>query len=547
MTDDENRNQYYLSRSTKRLNRDMRLIREDPIPEIDVALNEDDILEWHFAIHGKEGTPYQGGVYHGRLVFPPTFPFGPPKILFLTPNGRFRVNERICFSLSDFHPEEWKPAYSVTAVLRGVYDFMHEATDTIGSIDATDSERRRLARESMQHNRDNSSFCNFFPHLCSIEDTTDEEKMDTGIEQNTMPPEADDIFTNPDQITNSPVEMHNDQITKRPSPESQEMDKTPVEYVNPLQPSEMDVSQSFSPQQMDNIPIEYLDTHQPSEMDVIRNLTPQPMDVTPVEIHDFQKSIEKSVSLPILATSLPGNNNYQFPTSVSPVGNTELPHTGETSISPPIIAATIAKNDNDNIPPSPSRSVKTYPVEDPNSMQPTHMNVDPPFIVTRSTGYKSPLDTGHKRELNVAKGIPGNIVPGKEYYQIDNVIVRSQNPDINHFEPRNTSNFSKTDNNLPGYPSQKCPNIYGEIIQKRIGETTLSHVPPHYSTPRMHKTGDQNDIKRLEEGTLPFKASYSQTDINIVHIRCYSVFFLFIVFSYGLVLIYFLLHVTVFK
>ena len=146
MTDDENRNQYYLSRSTKRLNRDMRLITEDPIPEIDVELNEDDILEWHFAIHGKEGTPYQGGVYHGRLVFPPTFQFGPPKILFLTPNGRFRVNERISFSLSDFHPEEWKPAYSVTAVLREVYDFMHEATDTIGSIDATDSERRRLAR-----------------------------------------------------------------------------------------------------------------------------------------------------------------------------------------------------------------------------------------------------------------------------------------------------------------------------------------------------------------------------------------------------------------
>ena len=209
MTDDENRNQHYLSRATKRLNRDMRLIREDPIPEIDVAQNKDDILDWHFAIHGKEGTPYQGGVYHGRFVFPPTFPFGPPKILFLTPNGRFRVKERICFSLSDFHPEEWKPAYSVTAVLRGVYDFMHEATDTTGSIDATDSERRRLARESMQHNRDNSSFCNFFPHLCSIEDATDEEKMDTGIEQNTMPPEADDIFNNPDQITNSPFETHN--------------------------------------------------------------------------------------------------------------------------------------------------------------------------------------------------------------------------------------------------------------------------------------------------------------------------------------------------
>ena len=167
MTDDENRNQSFLARAKKRLKRDMKLITNDPIPSMDVALNEDDILDWHFLIHGREGTPYEDGVYHGRLVFPLTFPFGPPKILFLTPNGRFKVNERICFNLSDFHPEEWKPAYPVTALLRGVYDFMHETTDTIGSIESTDSERRRLARDSMEHNRLDTSFCKYFPQLCT--------------------------------------------------------------------------------------------------------------------------------------------------------------------------------------------------------------------------------------------------------------------------------------------------------------------------------------------------------------------------------------------
>ena len=202
MSDDDINRLYFLSRAMKRLKRDMRLITEDPIPEIDVALNEDDILEWHFAIHGKEGTPYQGGVYHGRLVFPPTFPFGPPKILFLTPNGRFRVNERICFSLSDFHPEEWKPAYSVTAVLRGVYDFMHEATDTIGSIDATDSERRRLARESMQYNHMNAIFCRIFPNLVSVgyhgqklHNNKIHPKMCVGIEKSVEPIFEDTYFT----------------------------------------------------------------------------------------------------------------------------------------------------------------------------------------------------------------------------------------------------------------------------------------------------------------------------------------------------------------
>ncbi|KAI6660679.1 Ubiquitin-conjugating enzyme E2 J2-like [Oopsacas minuta] len=169
MTDDECRLQYHLSRATKRLNRDIKLILSDPIPGIQVAPNEDDILDWHFTIQGKKESPYEDGVYHGKLVFPPNFPFAPPKILFLTPNGRFKVNKRICFSLSDFHPEEWKPAYSVTAVLRGVYEFMHECTDTIGSIDASESERKQLALDSNKFNLKNIDFCRLFPNFCGSE------------------------------------------------------------------------------------------------------------------------------------------------------------------------------------------------------------------------------------------------------------------------------------------------------------------------------------------------------------------------------------------
>ena len=165
MSDDQRANQYHLSRATKRLNRDLKLLLSDPIPDIDVAPNEDDILDWHFVIHGKKDTLYENGVYHGELVFPPTFPFNPPKILFLTPNGRFRVNYRICFSLSDFHPEEWKPAYTVTAVLRGIYDFMHENTETIGSIEASESEKRQLAADSDKYNLTNATFCKLFPQF----------------------------------------------------------------------------------------------------------------------------------------------------------------------------------------------------------------------------------------------------------------------------------------------------------------------------------------------------------------------------------------------
>jgi ubiquitin-conjugating enzyme E2 J2 len=43
------------------------------------------ILEWHFVIKGPKDTPYVGGSYHGKLVFPTDYPYKPPAIMMLTP------------------------------------------------------------------------------------------------------------------------------------------------------------------------------------------------------------------------------------------------------------------------------------------------------------------------------------------------------------------------------------------------------------------------------------------------------------------------------
>ena len=48
----------------------------------------------HYVVKGPENTPYDGGFYHGKLIFPKEFPFRPPRILMITPNGRFKTNTR---------------------------------------------------------------------------------------------------------------------------------------------------------------------------------------------------------------------------------------------------------------------------------------------------------------------------------------------------------------------------------------------------------------------------------------------------------------------
>jgi len=123
------------------------------------------MLEWHFVIKGPIDTPYRGGSYHGKLIFPSEYPYKPPAIMMLTPNGRFATNTRLCLSMSDFHPETWVPAWSVASILNGVLSFMLESTPTVGSVDASEEERKRLALASHAWNRKSSLFCELFPDL----------------------------------------------------------------------------------------------------------------------------------------------------------------------------------------------------------------------------------------------------------------------------------------------------------------------------------------------------------------------------------------------
>ena len=96
---------------------------------------------------------YEGGVYYGRLQFKPDYPHSPPSIVMVTPSGRFKPETRLCLSLSDFHPESWSPAWSVSSILVGLLSFMLENTITYGSIEASDDERRKLASTSLDFNK----------------------------------------------------------------------------------------------------------------------------------------------------------------------------------------------------------------------------------------------------------------------------------------------------------------------------------------------------------------------------------------------------------
>ncbi|CCI39487.1 unnamed protein product [Albugo candida] len=151
--------------ATKRLRKEYMAIQRKSIENIVAAPLHSNILEWHYVIIGTNDSCYEGGFYHGILRFPPEYPMKPPSVLMLTPNGRFKTNQRLCLSMSDFHPETWNPMWSVSSILTGLYSFMLESQSTLGSIVTSEAQKRRYAANSLEFNCSSPVFRKLFPNL----------------------------------------------------------------------------------------------------------------------------------------------------------------------------------------------------------------------------------------------------------------------------------------------------------------------------------------------------------------------------------------------
>ncbi|GBE86322.1 UBC-like protein [Sparassis latifolia] len=147
----------------KRLNKEYLSMQRDPPPFVWAAPDEKNILTWNYIIRGPPESPFAGGEYHGVLLFPPEYPFKPPGIKMLTPSGRFHPDRKICFSMSDFHPGTWNPAWSVSTILTGLLSFMLSDEMTTGSVTSTDADKRHYAARSHSWNITQKKFKEAFP------------------------------------------------------------------------------------------------------------------------------------------------------------------------------------------------------------------------------------------------------------------------------------------------------------------------------------------------------------------------------------------------
>jgi len=179
--------------ATPRLTREFAMLKKSIIKtDIVVQPTAASILDVHFVMRGSPASPYEGGEYHGRLLFPPEYPMKPPSVFMLTPSGRFEVNTResrercarcarfpaaptrarpfppfshsagICFSFSDYHPESWNPVWTIESILVGLRSFMVENERTAGGTESDEAKKKKFAAQSHKSNGEDAAFVTLF-------------------------------------------------------------------------------------------------------------------------------------------------------------------------------------------------------------------------------------------------------------------------------------------------------------------------------------------------------------------------------------------------
>jgi len=134
------------ARAVKRITHELKEINNNPSKVWTAEPVNDDLFEWHFTLKGPIGSEFEKGIYHGRIVLPLDWPFSPPEIRFLTPNGRFEINKNICLSNSSYHPELWQPAWGIRTIIEGIRSFFPASGEgAVGALNWSPEVRRKIA------------------------------------------------------------------------------------------------------------------------------------------------------------------------------------------------------------------------------------------------------------------------------------------------------------------------------------------------------------------------------------------------------------------
>jgi ubiquitin-protein ligase len=144
-----------MSRFIKKLLKDYDDINKNPIENVKVACKENNLYECYCLFYNLTDE-YEEGEYIIYIELSPNHPMEPPNFFFLTPNGRFEIKKKLCFSNSGYHAESWSPMWNLRTIILGFFSFFLEKKSSgIGHLNHTELEKKFFAKKSKEYNAKN--------------------------------------------------------------------------------------------------------------------------------------------------------------------------------------------------------------------------------------------------------------------------------------------------------------------------------------------------------------------------------------------------------
>ncbi len=111
----------------RRIQRELEDLLASPLDTCTAGpVNEADHFLWEATLIGPKDSPYEGGLFQLGIVFPPNYPFKPPKVYFKTKVFHPNINAQggICL---DILKDQWSPALSIVKVLLSISSLLTDA------------------------------------------------------------------------------------------------------------------------------------------------------------------------------------------------------------------------------------------------------------------------------------------------------------------------------------------------------------------------------------------------------------------------------------
>ena len=117
------------------------LFNDDPVEGVSIGMSDDNIFNWDILILGPKDSPYEGGIFKAKLIFPNNFPLYPPEFKFNTKifHPNIYKDGKVCISI--LHPpgddkwgyekaeERWRPVHTFSSIILSIISLLNDPND----------------------------------------------------------------------------------------------------------------------------------------------------------------------------------------------------------------------------------------------------------------------------------------------------------------------------------------------------------------------------------------------------------------------------------